>query len=139
MMDFLFDTNTVSALLKQNNLLAQKVNDVTDKGAQIFLSIVTDYEIRRGLFAVNATTLLKNYEILRQQYQLLWIDTLEVSKIAAKIHADLKQKGQIIQEADIFIAATALVNNLTVVTGDSHFSRIPNLKVENWLKDSDKD
>jgi tRNA(fMet)-specific endonuclease VapC len=133
MMDFLFDTNTVSALLKQNKVIAEKVNDVTDKGAKIFLSIVTDYEIRRGLFAVNATTQLKNYEILRQQYQLLWIDNLEISKQAAKIHADLKQKGQIIQEADILIAATALVNNLTVVTSDNHFLRIPDLKVENWF------
>lgn len=133
MMDFLFDTNTVSALLKQNKVIAEKVNDVTDKGAKIFLSIVTDYEIQRGLFAVNATTQLKNYEILRQQYQLLWIDNLEISKIAAEIHADLKQKGQIIQDADILIAATAIVNNLTVVTGDNHFLRISNLKVENWL------
>ena len=133
MMDFLFDTNTVSALLKQNKMIAEKVNDVTDKGAKIFLSIVTDYEIQRGLFAVNATTQLKNYEILRQQYQLLWIDNLEISKTAAEIHADLKQKGQIIQDADILIAATAIVNNLTVVTGDNHFLRISNLKVENWL------
>ena len=132
-MDFLFDTNTVSALINQDEKVVNQVRVLSEKGVQLFISVVTDYEINRGLFATNATTKLKIYEVLREQFILLWIDNLEISKMAAEIHADLKQKGQIIQDADILIAATALVNNLTVVTGDNHFLRIPNLKVENWL------
>ena len=34
---------------------------------------------------------------------------------------------------DMFIAATALEENLILVTGNvEHFSRIPGLKIENW-------
>jgi tRNA(fMet)-specific endonuclease VapC len=132
-MDFLFDTNTVSALINQDEKVVNQVRVLSEKGVQLFMSVVTDYEINRGLFATNATTKLKIYEVLREQFILLWIDNLEISKTAAKIHADLKQKGQIIQDADILIAATALVNNLTVVTSDHHFLRIPDLKVENWF------
>ena len=36
---------------------------------------------------------------------------------------------------DMFIAATAIEEDLIVVTGNTeHFSRIPGLKVENWMQ-----
>jgi tRNA(fMet)-specific endonuclease VapC len=54
---------------------------------------------------------------------------------AAEIYADLKADGSLIGDADILIAATAMVNDLVVVTNnESHFNRIKDLQVENWLK-----
>ena len=53
---------------------------------------------------------------------------------AAEIYADLRAAGQLIEDADILIAAIALVNNLTLVTNNtSHFSRIAGLQLEDWL------
>ena len=134
-MVYVLDTNAVSGLIRQNESLMEKVSDVIDKGEKIFVSVITDYEIRRGLFAVNATKKLQIYEMLRNQYYILWIDDLRVSGMAAEIHADLRRKGLLIQDADILIAAAALAENLTLVTDDAHFQRIPSLRVENWLRD----
>lgn len=134
-MDYLFDTCSVSAIIKQNEKMTEKMRAQLERGEKLFISIITDYEINRGLFAINATRQLKIYESLRHLLNILWIDDLELSKKAAEIHANLKQRGQLIQDADILIAATALINNLTVITDDKHFSRIPNLKVENWLRE----
>ena len=134
-MGYILDTNAVSGLIRQNEKLMHKVSDAIDSGKKIFISVITDYEIRRGLFAVNATRKLRIYEMLQSQYQILWIDDLSVSEIAAEIHADLRRKGLPIQDADILIAATALTRNLTLVTDDEHFQRIPNLSPENWLRD----
>lgn len=134
MRDYLLDTNAISALLNHYEKVVTKVNEATDEGGEIFLSVISDYEINRGLFAANATRKLEDYKMLRQQYHLVWIDSLELSKKAAEIHADLKKKGTPIQDADILIAATALLHNLTVVTDDQHFWRISELKVENWLR-----
>ena len=53
----------------------------------------------------------------------------------SKIHVDLKQRGELIQDADIFIAATALIRNLTLVSNDSHFQRLEDLTTENWITD----
>jgi len=40
-----------------------------------------------------------------------------------------------IGDMDMFIAATALEEDLIVVTGNTeHFSRIEGLKVENWIQ-----
>lgn len=47
-----------------------------------------------------------------------------------QLRKDLKTKGSIIEDIDIFIAATCLVNNFTLVTlNHKHFSRIKEIKL----------
>ena len=47
----------------------------------------------------------------------------------------LEKQGKPIGDMDIFIAATALEEDLILVTGNTdHFSRIPGLKIENWME-----
>ncbi|MGQ9628519.1 MAG: PIN domain-containing protein [Anaerolineae bacterium] len=53
---------------------------------------------------------------------------------AAEIYSDLKQRGELIQDADILIAAISLTQNLTLVSDDSDFLRIKDITVENWLR-----
>jgi len=54
---------------------------------------------------------------------------------ASDIYADLHRRGELIGDADILIAASALVNGFGVVTNNvHHFGRIKELMVENWLK-----
>jgi tRNA(fMet)-specific endonuclease VapC len=48
----------------------------------------------------------------------------------------LEKQGMKIGDMDMFIAATALEEDLILVTGNTeHFERIPGLKIENWLKE----
>ena len=54
----------------------------------------------------------------------------EVILLAAEIYGDLHRSGQLISDADILIAATAQVYELTLVTeNQAHFQRIPGLSV----------
>nr|WP_256366874.1 PIN domain-containing protein [Aphanizomenon sp. UHCC 0183] len=53
----------------------------------------------------------------------------------SEIYADLKQRGLPIQDADIFIAATAIIHNLIVVSHDSDLLRIKELQLEDWLQE----
>ena len=53
-------------------------------------------------------------------------------KVADKygiIKANLQKHGHILPENDMWIAATALANDMTVVTQDKHFSVIEGLTV----------
>ncbi len=51
-----------------------------------------------------------------------------------RLRAHLEAQGTPIGQADTQIAAIALANDLTVVTGNvRHFERVPGLTVENWL------
>jgi len=52
---------------------------------------------------------------------------------AADVYIDLKQKGQLIGDADILITAYCLANNYTLVTNNTgDFGRINGLKHVNW-------
>ncbi len=44
----------------------------------------------------------------------------------------LRRAGTPVDTNDLWIAATALANDLTLVTGDTHFRHIPGLRTENW-------
>lgn len=51
------------------------------------------------------------------------------------IRWQLEHKGNKIDHFDLLIGATALHEGLTVVTGNvDHFSRIPGVRIENWMK-----
>jgi len=54
-------------------------------------------------------------------------------KYAASIRVNLEQQGTPIGPYDILIAASALANNLTLVTDNtSEFKRVSGLKIEDW-------
>ena len=61
--------------------------------------------------------------------------TEQVIDQAAEIWAELRKRGELILDADILIAATALVNGCGLVTNNErHFRRVTGLTVENWMK-----
>ncbi len=56
--------------------------------------------------------------------------THPVAKTYALIRGGLGRKGQLIDQPDLFIVATALQHNLTLVTRNvKDYQRIPNLKL----------
>ncbi|MFM6198565.1 MAG: hypothetical protein ACKPE1_05380, partial [Dolichospermum sp.] len=70
------------------------------------------YEIQRGLLRSNATKKLAWFQQFCQDYPILFLDDLRIFAKASEIYADLTNKGKIIQDADILIAATAIIHNL---------------------------
>lgn len=58
-----------------------------------------------------------------------------VMEVFADIKAKMFDKGIRIEDMDLLIAATAIYNELTLVTNNTkHFEDVPNLKIENWKK-----
>ncbi len=62
------------------------------------------------------------------------IPIFESIRIYGKEKARLKTIGTIISDLDLFIGATAIVNDMTLVTRNiNEFERMENIKVENWI------
>ena len=56
------------------------------------------------------------------------------AEVYGLIRAELEQKGQVIGPYDMQIAAQALTRDLILVTNNTaEFTRIPKLKLENWV------
>lgn len=80
---------------------------------------------------VGATTIQKREDvsILLQNITILAMNE-DIAKIAAEIALNLKQKHQIIEFRDIFIAATALHYDMPIATlNKGHFQRIENIQL----------
>lgn len=56
----------------------------------------------------------------------------DTATIYGQVKQQIMSKGRPIPENDIWIAATALQHNLTLVTRDDHFQAVDNLNLEKW-------
>ncbi|HEY9874277.1 MAG TPA: type II toxin-antitoxin system VapC family toxin [Candidatus Obscuribacterales bacterium] len=133
-MSYLLDTNIVTAILKKNERINKKLGEVDIQGEAVFISVITYYEVQRGLLAVNAIRQLSDFNMLCQEYEVLLLDAIEIIERASEIYADLKRRGRLIQDTDILIAATAITRGLILVSDDSDMQRVSGITVENWIR-----
>ncbi len=132
-MSYILDTNIVTAILKRDRKVAKQLRLVRVRQQELFISCITYYEIKRGLLYVNATRKLSLFNAFCQEVKVVFLDEIEIIEKASEIHADLKRRGRPIQDADILIAATAIVRGLILVSNDSDMLRVSDLILENWL------
>lgn len=65
-----------------------------------------------------------------------WLFDAAPAERYGRLRAEFESAGRGLAEPDLRIASIALSRDLTVVTGNvRHFSRVPELLVENWLVD----
>jgi tRNA(fMet)-specific endonuclease VapC len=129
----LLDTDTLSEVIKgRDALVVQRAQKYLLTHKRFTFSIITRYEILRGLKAKEALQQIAVFEDRCRESRILPLtDTVVVQ--AAEIYADLHRSGQLISDADILIAATALTHNLALVTENTgHFERIMGLRLESW-------
>ena len=136
-MRFLLDTDTCVFWLRGHSLLRDRMTRVLeDNGAaEIALSVVTLAELRYG--AAYSSRPTENHQAIDDFVSALMILTLtpETAKVFGEIKADLRTRGLLIEDLDLLIAATARAYDLTLVTNNqSHFSRVPGLRLENWVQ-----
>lgn len=129
----LLDTDTLSEVMKgRDPQVLQHAQRYLARHSCFTFSIITRYEILRGLKAKEATRQIATFEERCRQSIVLPL-TDEVIVQAADIYADLYRQGQLISDADILVAATALVHGLVLITGNTaHFGRVSGLCIESW-------
>lgn len=127
------DTDILSAIMRRESAAISNAQAYLSSHSQLSVSIVTRYEILRGLRAKNATSQVAAFDAMCRSMEVLPL-TDEVIVYAAEVYGRLHRTGQLVGDADILIAATCLENRCEIVTNNtSHFSRIPGLVVRNWL------
>ena len=133
-MKVLLDTDVLSAILKRDERAQQRARLYLKQFPVLSISIITRFEILRGLHAKNAMGQLQAFERFCQNCEVLPLTDSVVVR-AAQIYGDLYARGQIIGDADILIAATAIENRLILNSNNTaHHARINGLQLDNWLK-----
>ncbi|MCS6920046.1 MAG: PIN domain-containing protein [Fimbriimonadales bacterium] len=133
---FLLDTDVVIEVIRGDTALATHLIQVQQAGEPVYLHALSYYETKRGLLRAAATRQIHAFERLCQALPLITL-TPESLDIAAQIYADLSDTGQVLGDADILIASSAIAEGLTVVSRNlRHYTRIPNLRVVSWRQTS---
>ena len=128
------DTNIITAFLKNDLRVVQRVSDYLELFEKLTINIISYYEILRGLKDLGNEEKLKWFEDFIQENELVSIRKDTVEK-AAEIYAYLKKEGNFIEDADILMASTAIVEDLVLITNNiKHFKRVKGLRIDNWIE-----
>jgi tRNA(fMet)-specific endonuclease VapC len=129
----LLDTDTLSAVMRQQPTALARARAYLAAHGHMTFSIITRFEILRGLHAKHASAQLAAFDHLCSVSMILPLTDAIVVR-AAVLYAELYQRGTLIHDADILIAATGLEHGLVVVSGnEGHYKRIAGVQLENWL------
>lgn len=135
MMTYALDTNVIIDYLRNNLSVTKNMINAYIDGHVLALPTVSYYEVYRGFKGANETKKFKRFQELCKILKFLYMDrdNVKIFHISAQIYTALCQKGQKIEDNDIYIAATAIANDAVLVTDNiKHFSRIDGLKLVSW-------
>lgn len=133
MKKYLLDTNICVYFLKGLYNLDKQIEKVETENC--FVSEITIAELKFGV--ENSDHQEKNRKTIDEFVNKFTIIPIFSSlDIYAKEKARLRRKGKPLDDFDLLIGATAISNNLTLVTKNiSDFERIEGIEIENWAED----
>jgi len=132
---YLFDTDVVTNIFKRKPApkLLKRLAAIEQRHQHIATTTVA--EIVYGAWKSERPRYhLENLEnILLPAVNILSLDG-KAAYVCGALRARLEKEGTPLALADLEIAAIAIVNQFILVTGNvRHFTRIPELPVEDWL------
>lgn len=124
----LLDTNIVIALFANETVVKENLA----KAEEVFIPSVIIGELFYGAHkSARATENIARIDNFASASIVLGCDT-ETSRIYGEIKYALSVKGHPIPENDIWIAAIAIQHDLILISRDSHFNKVDDLKVMAW-------
>lgn len=132
-MNRILDTNVCIDVLRGRKKVTERL--AACQRTECYLSVITEFELFLG--ARRAPSDRRDEETAKvsrflEAFHILPFPS-ECARIAAEIHADLLNKGTPVGITDVFIAATGIHHQWTVVTNNTRdFSKIEGLTLEDW-------
>jgi tRNA(fMet)-specific endonuclease VapC len=130
---FMLDTDSCSFIMKRSNAgMLEKLRTVPP--ADVCMSVITKSELRFGV-EVSPRREKDEQALDALLKHVLVLDLSEdASDHYGRIRTDLEKRGKMIGANDLFIAAHALSQDLTLVTNNTdEFGCVEGLSIENWL------
>ena len=131
-MHFLIDTNILIYRLK--NMGNVNDNFLKYQNEPMSVSVVSYGELVYG--AEKSKSVEKNLKTVHEIKDIFPLTdiTSDIMDVFGSIKAHVQKIGKTSDDMDLLIAATAIANEMTLVTHNTkHFEHIPNLKLTDWF------
>jgi predicted nucleic acid-binding protein len=140
-MAYLFDTDAISELLKPRPAARYVRWLRTIPREEQYTSAVAVGELYQGAFRSSAAA--RHLENIEKRV-LPSVTVLSYDAAAARVYGEIRARleaaGRPLADADLQIAATALLHDLELVTGNvRHFARVPRLRISRVLAEARAD
>ncbi len=137
-MAYLFDTDAISEVLKPRPAAGYVTWLAAMPREEQFTSAVVVGELFKGAFRSSAAARhLENVEKRVLPAVTVLSYDVAAARVYGQVRAQLESAGRPLADADLQIAATALVHDLELVTGNvKHFKRVPGLRVSAVLAEA---
>lgn len=117
------DTTLLIDYFRKTDKSKSRLVQLSKRFDQLAISTVTEFEVYSGATATQLTF----WNELLSEFLVLPFDS-QTAHVAVEIQQDLKKLRKSIEKADLFIAATAVANELTLDTlNRKHFDKIKQL------------
>lgn len=128
---YLLDTNIVTAILRKDPHVTERLRTELAANAKILISAVVYYEIKRGLLKRDALRQLAAFEEMARNLE--WVDVNRSHwEAAAALWAECQKSGAPTNDADLLLAVQARYAQAVIVTDDDDFDRL-GISRENWI------
>ena len=130
---YLLDTNILSDLMRQpRGRIASRIAEIGE--AKICTSIIVAAELRYGAAKKGSAKLTGRVDAVLSVLDVVSLEA-PVDTVYGALRARLEESGDLVGPNDLLIAAQTLSLDCVLVTdNEREFSRIPNLRLENWLR-----
>ncbi len=130
----MLDTNICSFIIREKPLSVKEKLKIVSKDNKVVISSIVASELLYGAYKKRNPKLITAVKTFIDFFEVLPFD-LSAAEEYGKLRSYLEKKGNIIGAYNLQIAAHALSLNAVLVTNNTkEFSRIENLKIEDWTK-----
>jgi tRNA(fMet)-specific endonuclease VapC len=124
-MRVVLDTNRLTDLFQGDSALAERLG----ASEEVWLPLIVLAEIKAGFYGgsqQHRNELLLRKFLAKESVSVL-LPSRETAEQYARLFVQLKRAGTPLPDNDLWIAALVLEHNLTLITRDHHFQKIPQL------------
>lgn len=135
---YMLDTKVISHMMRNpTGIAAQRALEKARQNPAnaMLTSVIVECELLFGLRRQTSPRWQKQYQWAMGSIEVLALEP-QVANTYAELRTRLEALGTPIGPHDTLIAAHALSLGATLVSADAKFSRVPDLKIENWLQPS---
>jgi tRNA(fMet)-specific endonuclease VapC len=133
---YILDTNHLSKAVRTGSVVQRRIAELRAGGVKIGICVPVLCEIEAGIQQLNRPDdYRRDLERLLRQVRIWPIDRL-TARLYGEIHHDLKQRGRVLSQVDMMLAALARQTKLTLVSSDRDFAEVPDITTANWLSES---
>lgn len=126
---YLLDTSILVLSLRGDAVIRARIATLT----KFYIASPALGELYDGAYGspTRATAAVADIATLALTNIVLGTDA-ETAEIYGRTRSDLKRRGRIMPDNDLWIAATALQYDVTLAARDVHFNWITGLRIEQW-------